>query len=206
MTKFFNDVEIPVDLNTSGDPHYVFVNPETAFLMSGNVYLTGVVSEEKARSVIHQLNFLKNQKHIANIKLWIDNHGGYVHSAFSILNTMEMIDKPIITINMGIAYSAAGLILAHGTPGVRFVFPDSQTLLHCISFGAYGKEHEVEEEIRESKMNTERILTRLAKITGKSQESLSALMREDRYLTAREAIKWRFADKVVTKRIYKQLI
>lgn len=197
------DVELPIEM----EGKIQFVDPQTAALMRGDIFLTGVITEDYAQSIVHQLNFLNRSPRVKDIHMWIDNHGGYVSSAFMILNTMELISKPVITINMGIAYSAAAVILAHGKIGSRYVYTNSQTLIHVSHVGHIeGKEHEVSEELREMKLNNELLYERLSKRTGVSIQVLKAIMREDRYLSAKEAIKLGLADKIMTKKDYKILL
>lgn len=197
----FGEAEIPIEV----DGKLQFVNSETAALMRGNIYLTGVITEEYALNVVHQLNFLNKSRSIKEIVMWIDNHGGYVHSAFTILNTIELLSKPVVTINMGIAYSAAAVILAHGKKGERFVYANSKTLIHVSwTDGLGGKEHEIEELLRDMKLDNQLLYERLSKETGKPVELLKAIMRENRYLSAKEAIKLGLADKIMTKRDYKR--
>lgn len=207
MSKFYSsNIEIPVTIYSENDPKLMFTSPETAALMKGNIYLNTNVTDLSATSIIYQLKFLNNLKSAPTINLWINSGGGAVSSCFSILNTMELINKPIRTINMGVAYSSAAEILSHGTKGERYLYPSSKTLIHCISYGIYGKEHEMEEYKNLVNTYSQEFAERLSKITGKTVEFLKQFMREDKYLSAKEAIKIGLADKILNKRSFKQIM
>lgn len=86
------------------------------------------------------------------IKVAINSRGGSVQAGFTILWAMEHLKASGIevwTINICSAGSMAGIILAMGTPGRRYVFKDAMTHAHEIQIrGLGGKSTDVEEAQR----------------------------------------------------------
>ena len=65
------------------------------------------------------------------IKLFINSPGGDLDATMSFVQLVELSKTPVITVNAGMAYSAAGLILMSGHK--RYAFPGSQCMIHSGS-------------------------------------------------------------------------
>jgi len=125
---------------------------------------------------------------------------------------MQFIKAPVSTIVMGQAASMGSFLAMAGEPGMRYVLPNSRTMIHRVSSGTPGtrgsvhvQELEMEDikrHFEESKFLNER-LTQLYvdhNTAGKTFDELFETMKFDTFLTADQAVENGFADKVVSKK------
>jgi len=87
------------------------IDVEQLILQKRYVLLHGEVTHDTANNVIKQLLALDQLcKGKTPITLWIDSYGGGVLSGFAILDTIQLICSPVVTIISGAALSIAGII------------------------------------------------------------------------------------------------
>ena len=68
-----------------------------------------------------------------DISIYINSRGGGAEAAISIYDTMRYIVPDVSTINLGLAASAASLILAGGTITKRLALPNAKVMIHQAS-------------------------------------------------------------------------
>lgn len=83
------------------------------------------------------------------IKMYINSPGGLLHETLSFIGMMQLSATPIHTINAGVAYSAASLILIAGHK--RYAMPNSKCLIHSGSGGFGGTYEQTQEQAKEYK-------------------------------------------------------
>jgi ATP-dependent Clp protease protease subunit len=134
----------------------------------------------------------------AEMKLIISSGGGNLRDAFALIDTMKGATCDISTVGLGEVSSAGLLIFMSGTKGKRVLTPNTAILSHQFSWGAYGKEHELFAAQKGYDITTDMMINHYKKCTGlpvkKIREYL--LPPEDRWLTAKEALKLGICDKV----------
>ncbi|MDD3156243.1 MAG: ATP-dependent Clp protease proteolytic subunit [Candidatus Pacebacteria bacterium] len=108
------------------------------------VFLSGPIDDDMANTVIAQLLFLTHENPAKDIELYINSPGGSVSAALAIYDTMQYIESDVSTICIGMAASAAALILACGQKGKRLSLPNSEILLHQVMGGAEGQAKDIE--------------------------------------------------------------
>ncbi len=195
---------MPMLQNINGELHVNLVNADTYSLNHGDIYLNCDIDDDTAKSILQQIIYL-NSSSVKIINIWIDSRGGCCKSELAILNTMEMCKKPIRTIVTGIAASAASLILASGTPGQRYAFPDARVMLHDVYAGTEGKEYDIKNTYDRITDLNNKSYARYSKITGKPVEYLKKMMEKDTYFNAVEAKKFKLIDKICTKNFLNNL-
>jgi ATP-dependent Clp protease protease subunit len=125
-----------------------------------------------ANTVIAELLFLAYEDPNKDIKLYINSPGGSVSAALAIYDTMQFIQPDVSTTCIGMAASAAALILACGEKGKRFSLPNSEILLHQVMSAAEGQATDIEISARHIIKVKEKINTILAKHTGKPMSQI----------------------------------
>ena len=105
-------------------------------LKEGIIFLGGPIDDDTANIVIAQLLFLQSEDPKKDIKLYINSPGGSVTAALAILDTMHHIKNNVATVCVGMAASAAALLLAAGEKGKRFSLPNSEIMIHQPLGGA----------------------------------------------------------------------
>ena len=176
------------------------------------VMLNGPVEDNMANLIVAQLLFLESENPDKDISLFINSPGGSVTSGLSIYDTVQFIKPGVKTYVMGQAASMGSFLAMAGTPGKRYVLPESRTMIHRVSSGTRGtggsvhiQEMEMEDNIRhleESKRINKRLTELYVKhnTAGKTYEDMFETMKFDTFLSAGEAVEWGLADKVIDKR------
>jgi ATP-dependent Clp protease protease subunit len=106
---------------------------------------------------------------------------------------------PIKTVGLGLIASCGVLTFMAGHKGKRVITPNTSILSHQYSWGSGGKEHELFARVREFELSTERMLAHYKACTGMSEKTIREVLLppQDVWLSAKEAVKYGIADKVV---------
>ena len=169
------------------------------------------VNEHTSSLLVAQLLFLESQGN-EDINLFINSPGGSVTAGLAIYDTMQFIRPDVATYVMGQACSMGSFLAQAGAPGKRFVLPEARTMIHRVSSGTPGTRgtvHVQELEFEDAKRSFEeskRINERLTELyvkhntAGKTYAQLYEAMKFDTFLSAKEAVAYGLADKVIDKR------
>jgi ATP-dependent Clp protease protease subunit len=169
------------------------------------------VNEHTSSLLVAQLLFLESQGN-EDINLFINSPGGSVTAGLAIYDTMQFIRPDVSTYVMGQACSMGSFLAQAGAPGKRFVLPEARTMIHRVSSGTPGTRGTVHvqelefEDARRSFEESKRINERLTELyvkhntAGKTYEQLYEAMKFDTFLSAKEAVEYGLADKVIDKR------
>ena len=100
-------------------------------LLAGRrILITEGINERVANAVVRRLFYLDATDPTAPIDLYIATAGGWLDSAFTIVDAMEGIRAPVNTIAIGGCYSAGSVILVSGT-GRRVATPNVVISVHA---------------------------------------------------------------------------
>ena len=175
------------------------------------VMLDTDVNEHTASLLVAQFLFLESQGN-EDISFFINSPGGSVTAGLAIYDTMQFIRPDVATYVMGQACSMGSFLAQAGAPGKRFVLPEARTMIHRVSSGTPGTRgtvHVQELEFEDAKRSFEeskRINERLTELyvkhntAGKTYAQLYEAMKFDTFLSAKEAVEYGLADKVIDKR------
>lgn len=109
------------------------------------IFLAGPIDDVVANTVIAQLLFLDMKDSGKDIRLYINSPGGDISAAMAILDTMALVKADVETVCIGIAASAAAILLACGTKGKRFALPNAEVMIHQLwTPGISGQASDVE--------------------------------------------------------------
>ena len=161
------------------------------------IFIGGPINDEIANSVIAQLLFLESQDAKKDIKLYINSPGGVVTSALAIYDTIQYVKCDVSTICIGLAASAAALLLTSGTKGKRCMLPNSEAMLHQVMGGVEGQASEIAISAKHILNLKKRINKILARHTGQKLDKIEKDTDRDFYLSADEAIAYGLIDKLV---------
>jgi ATP-dependent Clp protease protease subunit len=176
------------------------------------VMLDTEVSEHSASLIVAQMLFLESENPEKDISFYINSPGGLVTAGLAIYDTMQFIKPDVQTIVIGQAASMGSFLAQAGTPGKRFVLPESRTMIHRVSSGTPGTRGSVHvqelqfEDAKRTYEESQRINTRLTELyvkhntVGKTYDEMYELMKFDTFLSAQQAVDLGLADKIVEKR------
>jgi ATP-dependent Clp protease, protease subunit len=171
------------------------------------IVLSGIIREDSAAAFLEQITAFEYIDISKPISVYIDTVGGCVDSALLMYDCIKSCCCPIVTIGIGKVMSAGVLLLAAGEKGSRFITENTRVMIHEVSGGAFGPISEMENSIAETKRMQEMYIDLLIKDTGASKTKLLKDMSKDYYMSAEEAVKYGFADKLVpTRKDLKKLI
>ena len=164
------------------------------------IFFGTALDDDVANIIMAQLLHLESEDPDKDIFLYINSPGGSVTSLFAIYDTMQYITPDVVTICMGMAASAAAVILAAGAPGKRMALKHSRIMMHQPSGGAQGQATDIEIQAKLIIQMREQLNETLADHTGQKVERVAADTERDYWMLAEEAREYGVIDTVITKR------
>lgn len=166
------------------------------------IFLGAPIVDSVANSVIAQLLFLASQDPKRDIQLYINSPGGALTSALAIYDTMQYVKCPVSTVCIGLAASAAAVLLASGEKGKRFALPNSEIMLHQVAVsGVSGEAVEIEIAAKQIVKLKAKVNQILSHHTGQPLEKIEKDTDRDFYLSAEEAKRYGIIDEVIRARV-----
>jgi ATP-dependent Clp protease protease subunit len=160
------------------------------------IFLGGGIDDDTANLIIAQLLFLEAEDPKKDIYLYVNSPGGSVTAGLAILDTMNHVKPAVATVCVGMAASAAAVILAGGEKGKRFALPNAEVMIHQPWGGAQGQATDIEITAKHIIATRERLNKLLAKATGQTVEKIEKDVERDYFMTADEAKKYGVVDTV----------
>ena len=165
------------------------------------VFLGTPIDDGVANIIMAQLLHLEGEDPDKDISLYINSPGGSTTALMAIYDTMQYIKPDVSTLCMGLAASAAAVILAAGADGKRFALPHSRIMIHQPHIsGLGGQATDIEIHAREILKTREDINEILAEHTKKPLEIVQADTERDFWLGAEDAIAYGVIDSVLKGR------
>ncbi|HHH12524.1 MAG TPA: ATP-dependent Clp protease proteolytic subunit [Candidatus Moranbacteria bacterium] len=161
------------------------------------VFLGQEIDDAVANTVIAQLLYLQSRGKNEEVTLYINSPGGSVSAALAIYDTMRHISPAVSTVCVGLAASAASLLLAAGEKGKRKILPNAEVMIHQVLGGARGQASDIDIQARHILALRDRLNKILAKHTGQKVAKIAADTDRDYYMTAVEAKKYGIVDKIL---------
>jgi len=164
------------------------------------IFLVGEINHVSAARVYMQMLYLQSQKRDQDINLYINSPGGDVSALLAIYDTMQYIKCDVSTIVMGLAASAAAVLLLAGAAGKRFALPNARVPLHQPHGGAQGQAVDIEIQAKEI-MRLRNLLEQIiSEHTGQPLEKVTKDTDRDFILTAQEAKDYGVVDEILSRR------
>ena len=164
------------------------------------IVLGGEVNDTLANLVTAQLLHLEAEDPDKDVCVYINSPGGSVSSALGIYDTMQVVAPDVSTVCLGMAASAAAVLLAGGAPGKRMALPNSRILIHQPHGGAQGQAVDIENQAREIAFLRGRLEEILADHTGQTRERIARDTDRDYILGAEDAVAYGLIDEVLAPR------
>jgi len=157
-------------------------------------------------SFAKEMLYLKDQG-VNKIIIVINSVGGNVPQGFSIINAMHELEEEgikIKTLNIGVAFSMAGIILAAAKRGQRDALDYANQMIHDPSFS--GDPENIPESKKEMLQKTkESLRTILSNSSGLNIEIIASMMEKETTLNAKEAKKNGLIDNIINTSIKPKL-
>ncbi len=160
------------------------------------IFLTGGIDDDTANLIIAQLLFLESEDPKKDIFLYVNSPGGSVTAGLAILDTMNHVKPDVATVCVGMAASAAAVILASGEKGKRFALPNAEVMIHQPWGGAQGQASDIEITAKHILATRDRLNKILAKATGQPLDKIEKDVDRDYFMMADDAKKYGLVDTV----------
>jgi ATP-dependent Clp protease protease subunit len=196
--RFRNQI-VPMVIENTGRYERAF-DIYSRLLKDGIIFLGTGIDDQIANLVMAQMLFLESEDPDRDIRLYINSPGGEIYALLSIYDTMQYVRNDVSTTVMGMAASAAAVILSAGTRGKRYALPNSRVLIHQPKGQAGGQAADIEIWAREVLGLRARLDEILAMHTGQTIEKIKKDTDRDFIMSADEAQVYGIVDEVITTR------
>ncbi len=193
------DILVPTVVETThrGERHWSIFD---RLLKDRIIFLGHEIDDTVANLVIAQMLFLEGEDPDRDIVLYINSPGGVVYSGLAIYDTMKYLRSPVSTMCVGMAASAAAVLLAAGHKGKRLALPHARIMIHQPHGGARGQASDIEIQAREVRHLKDTVIKILAEACGKTHDILTLDMDRDNYMSAGTAKEYGLIDEVLAPR------
>ncbi len=164
------------------------------------VFLGTPIDDAVGNLIMAQLLHLESEDPDKDVNLYINSPGGDVSALLAIYDTMQYIKCDVSTIVMGLAASAAAVLLLAGAAGKRFALPNSRVLLHQPHGGAQGQAVDIEIQAKEIMRLRSLLEQIISEHTGQPLEKVTKDTDRDFILTAQEAKDYGVVDEILSRR------
>jgi len=164
------------------------------------IFIGTTLDDSVANLVVAQMLFLEVEDPDKDIAIYINSPGGSVTAGLAIYDTMQYIKCPVSTICVGLAASAAAVILTGGTKGKRYSLPNAKMMIHQPWGGVQGQATEIQIHAKEILRTRELLNKIIAKHTGQPLDKIERDTERDFYMTAGEAKDYGLVDDIFVTR------
>jgi ATP-dependent Clp protease protease subunit len=164
------------------------------------VFLGTEVDDHVANLITAQLLFLEAEEPEKEISLYVNSPGGSAYAGMAIYDTIQFVKPDVRTICVGMAMSAAAMILCGGAAGKRSALPNSKMMIHQGSAGFSGAPADIDIHAREVLSITRRMAEIIARHSGREVEQVLSDIDRDRFMTPQEACDYGLIDEIVSPR------
>lgn len=161
------------------------------------VFLGSEVNDDVANRLIAQLLLLAADDPAKDITFYINSPGGSVTAGMAIYDTMQLVKPDVATYGLGFVASMGQFLLSSGTPGKRYLLPNTRIVMHQPSAGISGAATDIAIQAEVFGKMKRRIAEITARQTGQSVERITTDADRDRWFDADEALSYGFVDHIV---------
>lgn len=164
------------------------------------IFVGDEIDDDLANLVIAQLLYLEREDPDKDIDLYINSPGGSVSAGLGMYDCMQLVKPDVSCICMGMAASAAAVLLAGGAKGKRFALPYSRIMIHQPWIGGIsGQATDIDIHAKQIIKTRETLNRILAERTGQDYEKVCADTERDHYMSSQEAVEYGIIDKIITR-------
>ncbi len=165
------------------------------------VFLGSAIDAGLANLITAQLLYLEAEDPDRDIDLYINSPGGDTSAGLAIYDTVQYVRPQVRTLCLGLAASAAAVLLAAGAPGKRYALPNARIMIHQ-PWGQIGQGQAVDLGIHAREfLRTKRLVEELlAKHTRQPVEKVHLDTDRDYYMDPQEALAYGMIDGIRASR------
>jgi len=172
---------------------------EDRLLKSRTIALFEPITPRSSRRVVTSLLVLDAEDPKAPVTLLVNSPGGSVDDGFAMYDAMRFVRCPVRVVCIGLAASAANIVLLGAPKASRFALPNTRILLHQPSTGAAGQASDLAITAREILKTRAQLNGLLARETGQKLDRIEEDTNRDYWLSAEEAKEYGLIHRVIAK-------
>lgn len=179
--------------------HEVVVNVYQKLADNRILFIDNYIDDRIAVDITAALLMKDVQDPVNKISIFLNAYGGSVRSVFMIYDMMKIIRAPLEVICMGAAMSEAVLILAAGTPGMRYATPNAMICPNQLAYGGshYSDLTDAEITMSQIKLDNKKFIDALAKNVGKPAKEVMKDLDRRQYFTPQQSKNYGIIDGIV---------
>lgn len=163
------------------------------------IFVGDPIEDSVANLVIAQLLYLEQEDPDKDIDLYINSPGGSVTAGLAMYDCMQLVKPDVSCICMGMAASAAAVLLAGGAAGKRYALPYSRIMIHQPWIrGIGGQATDIDIHAKQILKTRETLNRILADHCNQPLEKVQADTERDYYMSGEEAKAYGIIDEVIT--------
>jgi ATP-dependent Clp protease, protease subunit len=163
------------------------------FMKRRLIFMEEDFDEESCNELKKRIIYLLTHDPKEPVVLYINSYGGSSYSLLKIIDLLRSRKFHLTTIALGYVMSGGAYLLLEGD--TRLSYPNTSIMLHEVSSGVFGKLHDIEIDFNEAK-RLNNILVDLVKSNTKIKD-VEEFLKEDQYLSPKEAKKLGIIDKII---------
>ena len=199
----------PMTMMPQGVPQVPYQPPGSDSTMFVDIYqrlyrdrimLVGnFLDEEQANSLIAVLLYLRFEDPKKPISIYFNVPGALMKPCLAVYDTLQTLDCPVTTVNLGLATGMGAFLCGAGTKGMRYALPNARFLMQRTGLDDpyQGQASDIGLTVTENLRDNDRMEKALVKMTGNSIDVIQQDMKRDFYLSAHEAVQYGLIDKVL---------
>lgn len=195
----FNNTLVPmvVEQTARGERSYDIYS---RLLKNRIIFVGDGIDDTIANLVIAQLLYLEQEDPDKDIDLYINSPGGSVTAGLAMYDCMQLVKPDVSCICMGLAASAAAVLLAGGAKGKRYALPYSRIMIHQPWIGQIGGQAtEIDIHAKQILKTRSTLNEILASHCGQPLSRIEQDTERDYYMSAEEAVAYGLIDQVITR-------
>lgn len=164
------------------------------------LFISNYIDDNVASDITATLLLKDSEDSEKKITLFINSSGGDIRNVLMICDMINMVEAPIETVCIGAAMNEVLPILASGTKGMRFATKNSVISASQLSHDWITSADltNAKKYLDLAKSDNKKMMEILAKTSGKTIKQVNADFERKVFMTAQQAVKYGFIDKVVT--------
>ena len=164
------------------------------------LFICNSIDDQLAADIVATLLLKDSEDSEKKITLFINSMGGDIRNALMIYDMMQMIDSPIETVCIGAAMDEAAIILAAGTPGMRFATKNSRIAVSQLvhDWVTHANLTDAKKILDMFVQDNKRMMDIIAKCSGKTTKQVMEDFDRRVFMNANQAVKYGLIDKVVS--------
>lgn len=163
------------------------------------LFICNNITDELATDIVATLLLKDAEDPETKITLFVNSDGGDIRNALMIYDIMSTIEAPIETVCIGSAMDEAAIILAGGTPGLRFATRNSVIAVSQLVHDWYTHSNltDAKKILDQSLIDNKRMMDIIAKSCKKTLKQVMSDFERRVFMNSNQAVKYGLIDKVI---------